>query len=77
MRTNQSPQARAGCYDLPPSVTEVGGLEHADVPRRVECGGGAVVGNPDDNFWWDSVAWLPEIPKGAERSFGVLFERGF
>lgn len=58
-------------------MTEAGGLEQADIPRRVECGGGAVVGNPGDSLWWDSVAWLPGIPEGAECSFDVLFEREF
>lgn len=58
-------------------MTEVGGLEQANIPRRVEGGEGTVVGDPDDNLWWDSIARLFRIPKGAERPPNVLFERGF
>ena len=74
LQANQSPQVRGGYYNLPPSVTEVGGLEQAKIPRCVECGGRTVVGDPDDNFRWDSITWKPSIPKGAERSSDVPFE---
>lgn len=74
---DQSPQTRAGCDDLPPSTAKVGGLEQANIPRRVECGGGAVMSDPGDNLWRDPVTWLSRIPEGTERSSEVLFERGF
>ena len=35
------------------------------------------MGDPGDNLWWDSVAWLLGIPKGAEWPSNVLFERVF
>jgi hypothetical protein len=74
---NQSPQARAGCYDLPPPVAEVGGLKQATIPRCIERGGGTEVGDPDDDLRWDSVTGKFGIPKETERSSKILFEGEF
>lgn len=74
---NQSPQARTGCYNLPPSVTEVSGLEQAQIPRCVKRGRGTVVGDPDDNLRWDAVTRKSRIPKETERLSEILFERKF
>lgn len=74
---DQSPQARARRDDLPPSTAKVGGLEQANIPRGVECGGGAMVSDPGNNLWRDPVARLSRIPEGTERSPKILLERGF
>ena len=77
LHANQSPQARAGYYNLPPSVTEVGGLEQATIPWGIESGGRTVVCDPDDNLRRNSITWKSRIPKGTERPFDVPFEGKF
>ena len=58
-------------------MTEVGGLEQANIPRCVERGEGTVVGNPGNDFRWESIARLFRIPKETERPSNVLFEGEF